>query len=100
MIFGETSGPLIGKCGCEGCPLKEKMNGGNVGDFDGGCRVRRMPSEREKCAGGQAGKQMGGKVAEIDFFEVGNHAKNEHLSKDKRTKFSDKVFVLKKTSTE
>ena len=43
---------------------------------------------------------MGEKVAEIGFFEVGNHAKNEHLSKDKRTKFSDKVFVLKKTSTQ
>ena len=29
-------------------PLKEKMSGGNAGDFDEGCRVRRMPSEREK----------------------------------------------------
>ena len=42
---------------------------------------------------------MGGKVAEIEFFEVGNHAENGHLSPDKRTKFSDKVFVLKKTFT-
>ena len=43
---------------------------------------------------------MGEKVAEIGFFEVGNHAKNGHLSKDKVTKFSDKVFILKKTITE
>lgn len=42
---------------------------------------------------------MSGKVAKIDFFEVGNHAENGHLSTDKRTKFSDKVFVLKKTFT-
>ena len=42
---------------------------------------------------------MSEKVAKIDFLEVGNHAKNGHLSKDKVTKFSDKVFVLKKTST-
>lgn len=43
---------------------------------------------------------MGGKVAKIEFFEVGNHEKNGHLSTDKRTKISDKVFVLKKTFTE
>lgn len=42
---------------------------------------------------------MGGKVAKIEFFEVGNHEKNGHLSTDKRTKISDKVFVLKKTFT-
>lgn len=42
---------------------------------------------------------MGGKVAKIDFFRVGIHAKNGHLSTDKVTKFSDKWFVLKKTST-
>ena len=57
MIFGETSGPLIGKCGCEGCPLKEKMNGGNAGNFDGGCRVRRIPSEREKERGDAWGEK-------------------------------------------
>lgn len=43
---------------------------------------------------------MGGKVAEIDFFEVGNHAENGHLSTDKVTKISDKVFILKKMFTE
>lgn len=42
---------------------------------------------------------MGGKVAEIDFFEVGNHAENGHLSTDKVTKISDKVFILKKMFT-
>ena len=42
---------------------------------------------------------MGGKVAEIEFFDVGNHAENGHLSADKRTKFSDKRCVLKKTLT-
>ena len=43
---------------------------------------------------------MGEKVAKIEFFDVGNHAENGHLSTDKRTKCSDKVFVLKKTFTE
>ena len=28
---------------------------------------------------------MGGKVAEIEFFEVGNHVENGHLSADKVT---------------
>ena len=44
--------------------------------------------------------KVGGKVAKIELFEAGNHAENGHLSADKRTKFSDKVFVLKKTTTE
>ena len=44
--------------------------------------------------------KVGGKVAEIEFFEVENHAENGHLSPDKRTKSLDKVFVLKKTTTE
>ena len=44
-------------------------------------------------------RKMGEKVAEIEFFEVGNHAGNGHLSADKVTKCSDKVFVLKKTFT-
>ena len=35
---------------------------------------------------------MGGKVAKIDFFRVGIHAKNGHLS-------ADKVFILKKMFT-
>ena len=42
---------------------------------------------------------MGEKVAKIEFFDVGNHAEIGHLSTDKVTKFSDKWFVLKKTST-
>ena len=42
---------------------------------------------------------MGEKVAKIEFFDVGNHAEIGHLSTDKVTKCSDKVFVLKKTLT-
>ena len=53
----------------EGCPLKGKKSGG-----------------------GQAGGN-GGKSCRNWFFEVGNHAKNGHLSIDKRTKFSDKRCV-------
>ena len=49
--------------------------------------------------GGQAEGKRVEKVAEIEFFEVGNHAGNGHLSADKVTKCSDKVFVLKKTHT-
>ena len=86
------------ECGCEGSPLKEKMNGGNAGDFDGGCRVRRCHLNG-KNAGADKQRKIGGKVAEIEFFEVGNHAGNGHLSADKVTKCSDKVFVLKKTLT-
>ena len=85
-------GELLGGCGCEGSPLKEKMNGGNAGDFDGGCRVRRCPL-KGKTAGADKQREIGGKVAEIEFFEVGNHAGNGHLSADKRTKFSDKRCV-------
>ena len=33
---GRKWGGTIGKCGCEGRPLKGKINGGNAGDFDGG----------------------------------------------------------------
>ena len=73
--MGEMQGILMGDAVCEGCSLKGKT-------------VR-------------ADKQgeMGEKVAEIEFFEVGIHAKNGHLSTDKRTKFSDKQCVLKKTLT-
>ena len=74
------------------------MNGGNAGDFDGGCRVRRCHLNG-KNAGADKQRKMGEKVAEIEFFEVGNHAGNGHLSPDKVTKCSDKVFVLKKTLT-
>ena len=52
-----------------------------------------MPPEREKERGADKQGEMGEKVAEIEFFEVGNHAKNGHLSIDKRTKFSDKRCV-------
>ena len=61
-------------------------------------RLRRMPLKEEKAGADKQG-EMRGKVAEIDFFEVENHAENGHLSTDKVTKFSDKWFVLKKTST-
>ena len=66
---GRKWGGTIGKCGCEGRPLKGKINGGNAGDFDGGCRVRRTPLKGKKSKGGQAGEN-GGKVAETEFFEV------------------------------
>ena len=95
---GRRLGNWWGECGCEGSPLKEKMNGGNAGDFDGGCRVRRCHLNG-KNAGADKQRKMGEKVAEIEFFEVGNHAGNGHLSADKVTKCSDKVFVLKKTLT-
>ena len=64
--------------------------------------MRRMPPEREKMTGACAREQLGevgGKVAKIEFFELGNHVKNGHLSADKVTKCLDKVFVLKKTLT-
>lgn len=51
-----------------------------------------MPPKEKKSGGGQAGGN-GGKVTEIEFFDVGNHAENGYLSTDKVTKFSDKVFV-------
>lgn len=71
---------------------------GCAGDFGGEFLLRRTPLKGENDGVVQGG-QMGGKVAEIEFFEVGNHAKNGHLSKDKRTKFSDKWFVLFQTFT-
>ena len=52
-----------------------------------------------KNTGADKQREIGGKVAEIEFFEVGNHAGNGHLSADKVTKCSDKVFILKKTLT-
>lgn len=71
----------------------------NAGDLIGNSHCVECPPERENDGVVQGG-QMGGKVAEIEFFKVGNHAKNGHLSKDKVTKISDKVFILKKTRTE
>ena len=65
-------------------------------------RARRMPPERGKMMGSVRGGrvvEVQGKVAKIEFFAVGNHAGNGHLSADKVTKCSDKVFVLKKTTT-
>ena len=79
-------------------PEREDKWGGNAGDFDGGCHVRRMPLKEKKSGGGQA-RGNGGKVAKIEFFDVGNYAGNGHLSADKVTKCSYKVFVLKKTLT-
>ena len=98
MISGETSGSLIGKCGCKGRPLKEKMNGRNAGDFDGDIVCEECPL-KGKTAGADKQGEMGEKVAEIEFFEVENHAENGHLSPDKWTKSSDKVFVLFQTFT-
>ena len=68
-------GILMGDVVCEECPLKGKT------------------------AGADMQRKIGKKVAEIEFFEVGNHAGNGHLSADKVTKCSDKVFALKKTLT-
>ena len=56
--------------------------------FEWGRCVRRMPQSW----GADKQRKIGGKVAEIEFFEVGNHAGNGHLS-------ADKVIVLKKTLT-
>lgn len=100
--WGERLGndwETIGKCGCEGCPLKGKINRENAGDFNGGCRVRKMPLKEKKSGGGQA-RGNGGKIAEIEFFEFENHAENGHLSADKRTKSSDNMLVLNQTLTE
>ena len=73
--MGEMPGILMGDVVCKECPERGKKLGS--------CR-------REEWAE---------KVAEIEFFEVGNHAENGHLSPDKVTKSSDKWFVLKKTFT-
>ena len=43
------------------------MNGGNAGDFDGGCRVRRCHLNG-KNAGADKQRKMGEKVAEIELF--------------------------------
>ena len=58
-----------GGCGCEGSPLKEKMNGGNAGDFDGGCRVRRCPL-KGKTAGADKQKKMGEKLQKLSFLKL------------------------------
>ena len=60
--------------------------------------MRRCPL-KGKTAGADKQRKIGEKVAEIEFFEVGNHAGNGHLSADKVAKCSDKVFVLKRTLT-
>ena len=86
---------------CEGYPLKEQMTGKMRGILVGTSTAKDTP-EREKmtvaCAGRRLGK-VGGKVAEIEFFQIECHAENGHLSADKWTKIVDKVFDLKKTIT-
>ncbi len=62
-------GELLGGCGCEGSPLKEKMNGGNAGDFDGGCRVRRCPL-KGKTAGADKQRKMGEKLQKLSFLKL------------------------------
>ena len=81
---------------------KRADNGGNYRGFEWnfvceGCRFGGESSGFRQ--GGQAGK-WAEKVAEIEFFQDGNHAENGHLSTDKVTKCSGKVFALKKTATE
>ena len=73
--MGEMQGILMGDVVCEGYPLKGKKSGAD-----------------------KQGKTAE-KVTEIEFFEVGNHAENGHLSPDKVTKYSDKLFVLFQTFT-
>ena len=85
----------------EGYPWKSGWRG-RCGGFGWGLLLRRMPPEREKMTGVCAGKRLGkvgGKVAEIEFFEIWNGAKKCHLSADKWTKNVDKVFIIKKTIT-
>ena len=62
-------GKLLGGCGCEGSLLKEKMNGGNAGDFDGGCRVRRCPLNG-KNAGADKQRKMGKKLQKLSFLKL------------------------------
>ena len=62
-------GKLLGGCGCEGSLLKEKMNGGNAGDFDGGCRVRRCPL-KGKTAGADKQRKMGKKLHKLSFLNL------------------------------
>ena len=53
----------------------------------------RKKNQKRKRVGADKQGEMGEKVTEIEFFDVGNHAENGYLSTDKVTKFSDKVFV-------
>ena len=62
-------GKLLGGCGCEGSLLKEKMNGGNAGDFDGGCRVRRRHLNG-KNAGADKQRKMGEKLQKLSFLKL------------------------------
>ena len=89
---------MIGCFCCVGYHLKGQKPGENAGDFGGEFLLRRMPL-KGKMTGFVWGEQMGRKVAKIEFFKVENRVKNGHLSADKWTKCSDKVFVLKKTFT-
>lgn len=62
-------GELLGGCGCDGSPLKEKMNGGNAEDFDGGCRVR-ICHLNGKNAGADKQRKMGKKLQKLSFLKL------------------------------
>ena len=65
LITGRMCGELIGNLSAKDTP--ERVDDG------WGLLLRRMPPEREKMTGGCAGKRLGkvgGKVAEIEFFEI------------------------------
>ena len=70
MISGETSGSLIGKCGCEGRPLKEKMNGENAGDFDGGFLLRRTPLKGKNDGGSCREGKWAEKLHKLSFLKL------------------------------
>lgn len=90
---------MIGCFCCVGYRLKGQQLGDAQGILVGNSCCVGCPPERENDGVVQGG-QMGGKVAKIEFFKVGNRVENGHLSADKVTKISDKVFVLKKTFTQ
>ena len=102
IVTGRKQGEWIGKARLRQDSPKRADNGGNYRGFEWnfvceGCRFGGESSGFRQ--GGQAGK-WAEKVAEIEFFQDGNHAENGHLSTDKVTKCSGKVFALKKTATE
>ena len=62
----------MGRVGCVRIPPERVNDGENAGDLSGdvvceGCHKRGKSSDF--CVGGQAG-EIGGKVAEIEFFEI------------------------------
>ena len=60
---------MVGGCGVVGSPLKENLKGGNAGDFDGGCRVRRCPLNG-KNAGADKQRKMGKKLQKLSFLKL------------------------------